>query len=124
MPLILDVVTFANNTLKTNGTTSAKLKPADAGDDFAATLCVKVVDQRNPARYWGGRLKEVAGGRVWRANLRYLADKCADHPDLTDSDDDKGDPKPVDTTDVSVTIVNPTTGDASTVPTRNVTVLP
>lgn len=123
MSLKLKSAKFHDNKLYTDNRTSiAYLEPAADGDDFAANHCVKVADEKDGKRYWGGKLKAVHSGRVWKANLKYHADKCADN---RDADQDGGkDPVKGDTTDVSVTIENPPAGTTSTTRTQAVTVLP
>ena len=55
MALNLKSAKFLDNKLYTdNRTTVVYLEPAADSDDFEAKLCIKVVDDKKPERYWGG----------------------------------------------------------------------
>jgi hypothetical protein len=133
MAIILKTATFRNNELRTNtnATSVVDLEPDTGSDPFRRGFCVKVVEMvrgKPTDRYWGGIVQVVTNGKAM-ARLKYQVGHCTDVPEAAAQDDAKGgDPprgKPLDTTDVAVTIDNTSTaGDTSTVNTRDVSVLP
>ena len=127
MALKLKSAAFKNNQLKTNANAVSVVFLVPDGDDFQVGYCVKVVDKNNTARYWGGKVQSIAGDRKATARLKYQVDHCTNVPEAMDQDATAA-VLPMggkdDTTDVSVTITNPTSGDKSTVDTTGVSVLP
>lgn len=122
MPPKVKSVTFKNGKLKTKGTTVVHLEPD--GDDFKDDYCVKVAVTGDSTKYWGGKVQSIGNDKKAMALLKYQVTPCTDNAKTADQDDDKDDGGPRDTTDVSVTITNPTTSETSPVFPTSVTVLP